>query len=75
MRRKIRVQDGEQLKVKHGSNLVKMYSPAACASCAMSTAGKSNHSATRTTHPLVGNVRSFDVWLCVEVKVVLWQNG
>jgi len=35
--------------------MVKMDSPTACASCAMPIAGKSNHSAAGTTHPLVGN--------------------
>jgi len=38
--------------------MMKMYSPAACASCAMSTVGKSNHSAASMTHQLVGNVRN-----------------
>jgi len=38
--------------------MVKMYLPTACASSAMSTVGKSNQAAARTTHELVGNVRS-----------------
>jgi len=48
--------------------MVKMDLPVEYASCAMPAAGKSNHSVAGTTHPLVGNV-------CVEVYVVLWQNG
>jgi len=54
--------------------MVKMYLPAACASCIMSTVGKSNHSASGTIHPLVDNVGSL-LDGCVEVDVVLWQNG
>jgi len=54
--------------------MVKMYTPVACASCAMSTVGKSNLSASGTIHPLVGNVGSLSDG-CVEVDVVLWQNG
>jgi len=53
---------------------VKMYSPTACASCAMSTVGKSNLSASGTIHPLVDNVGSLSDG-CVEVDVVLWQNS
>jgi len=52
--------------------MVKMDSPAECASCAMSTAGKYNQSVAGTTHPLVVNVC---VRVCVEVDVILWQNG
>jgi len=37
-------------------------------------AGKSNHSVTGMTHPLMGNVRSL-VDGCVEANAVLWQNG
>ena len=52
--------------------MVKMYLPAACASCIMSTVGKSNHSASGTIHPLVDNVGSLSDG-CVEVDVVLQQ--
>jgi len=52
--------------------MVKMYSPMACASCAMSTVGKSNLSVSGTIHPLVDNVGSLSDG-CVEVDVVLWQ--
>jgi len=52
--------------------MVKMYSPAACASCTMSTAaGKSNLSASGTIHLLVGNVGSLTDG-CIEVDVILW---
>ena len=55
--------------------MVKMYSPAACASCTMSTAaGKFNLSASGTIHLLVGNVGSL-MDGCIEVDVILWQNG
>jgi len=38
--------------------MVKMYSPAACASRTMSAVGKSNLSASGTIHLLAGNVGS-----------------
>jgi len=50
--------------------MVKMYSPTACASCMMSTVGKSNLSASGTIHPLADNVGSL-LDDCVEVDVVL----